>query len=149
MLDGNATGFDREASHTTLEHRVVGRGNAQDSQHSLNELRLGEEALVSSQVALHRPTSASEVRQSGCTFPGAEGQISIPWNPCVGTSSASIRRSYTTLQLCVVLAEADAQYSQHSLNELLLGGEHLTPISSQLSYIAQQTHQTSAPAAMR
>jgi hypothetical protein len=36
MLDGIATGFDKEASHTTLEHRVVSaEANAQFLQHSL------------------------------------------------------------------------------------------------------------------
>jgi hypothetical protein len=39
MLDGNATGFGKEASHTDLEHRVVSaEANAQFSQHFLNEL---------------------------------------------------------------------------------------------------------------
>jgi hypothetical protein len=40
-----------------------------------------------------------------------------------------------------VSAEANAQFLQHSLNELLLGEEALTPMSSQMSYIAQQAHQ--------
>jgi hypothetical protein len=70
MLDGNATGFGREASHITLEHRVV-------------------------------------------------------------------------------LAEANAHFSQHSLNEFLLGEEALIPVSSQLSYIARQAHQRFAQAAVR
>jgi hypothetical protein len=48
--------------------------------------------------------------------------------------------SHNTLEHCVVSAEANAQFSQHSLNELLLGEEALTPISSQLYYIAQQAH---------
>jgi hypothetical protein len=57
--------------------------------------------------------------------------------------------SYTTLQLCtVVLAEADAQFSQQSLNKLLLDEEALTPISSQLTHIAQPAHQRFARAAV-
>jgi hypothetical protein len=45
MLDGNVTGFDTEASHTTLKHRVVSaEANAQFLQQSLNEWLLGEEA---------------------------------------------------------------------------------------------------------
>jgi hypothetical protein len=53
MLDGNATGFDEEASHTTVQHCIVSaKAPAQFSQHSLNELLHGEEALtpISSQL---------------------------------------------------------------------------------------------------
>jgi hypothetical protein len=56
--------------------------------------------------------------------------------------------SHTTLEHCVESTEANAQFSQHTLNELLLGEEALTPISSQLSYIAQQAHQRFAQAAV-
>jgi hypothetical protein len=55
--------------------------------------------------------------------------------------------SHTTLEHHVVSAEANAQFLQHS--ELLLGDKALTPISSQLSYIGQQTHQRFAQAAVR
>jgi hypothetical protein len=41
--------------------------------------------------------------------------------------------SYTTLQHCVVLADANVQFSQHSLKKLLLGEGALTPISCQSS----------------
>jgi hypothetical protein len=60
--------------------------------------------------------------------------------------------SHTTLQNQIVSAETNGQFSQHSLNhknELLLGKVTLTPISSQLSYIAQQAHQRFAQAAVR
>jgi hypothetical protein len=59
------------------------------------------------------------------------------------------KASQTTLEHRDVSAEANAQFSQHSLNELLLGEKTLTPISSQLSYIAQQEHQRLAQAAVR
>jgi hypothetical protein len=57
--------------------------------------------------------------------------------------------SHTKLEHRVVSAEANAQFSQQSLNKLLPGEEALTLISSQLSYIAQQAHQRLAQAAIR
>jgi hypothetical protein len=60
MLDGNATGSDEEASHTTLQHHIVSaEANTQFSQHSLNELLLGEEILTPISSQLHRPTRRS------------------------------------------------------------------------------------------
>jgi hypothetical protein len=47
MLNGKATGFNKKASHTTLQHRVVpAEAHAEFPQHSLNKLLLGEEALA-------------------------------------------------------------------------------------------------------
>jgi hypothetical protein len=47
MLDGNATDFDKQASGTMLQHRVeVAEANPQVSQHSLNKVLLGEDALT-------------------------------------------------------------------------------------------------------
>jgi hypothetical protein len=53
MLDGKATGFNEEASHTTLQHRIVpAEAHAEFPHHSLNKLLFGEEALtpISSQL---------------------------------------------------------------------------------------------------
>jgi hypothetical protein len=47
MLDGKANGFHEEASHTTLQHRIVpAESHAEFPQHSLNKLLFGEEALT-------------------------------------------------------------------------------------------------------
>jgi hypothetical protein len=56
--------------------------------------------------------------------------------------------SHTTLEHRVISAETNAQFSQQSLNKFLLGEEALTPICSQVSYVAQQAHQRFAEAAV-
>jgi hypothetical protein len=70
MLDGHATGFDKEARHITLQHRVVlAEASAHFPQYSLNKLLLGGEALTQISCQL---SSIAQRRED--VWYGTEGQ---------------------------------------------------------------------------
>jgi hypothetical protein len=90
MLDGNATGFDEEASHTTLEHRVASaEANAQFSQHSLDDWLLGEEALtsISSQLSYIVQQAHQRFAQATIRFKGQKDK-QVPCGPLTSVLAA-------------------------------------------------------------
>jgi hypothetical protein len=92
MLDSNATGFDKEANRTSLQHRIVSaEANAQISQHSLIELLLGEETLtsISSQLSYIAEQVHQRFAQAAARFKGQKNnEYSV--DPWVGTGGASV-----------------------------------------------------------
>jgi hypothetical protein len=95
MIDGNTSNFDKEATHTMLQHRIVSEeANAQFSQPALNKLLLVEEVL--NPICSKLSYIAQHTHKTRHTFQESEEQTSTPdaytgraSHHCVGRGGAN------------------------------------------------------------